>query len=167
MTMTWRAMARPDMALVQTIATVVHPGYPESADVFHERLSMYPAGCLVLEDEQGTLVGYAISHPWHRGQAPALDSLLESLPPAASTYYLHDIALLPQARGQGAPSSLLALLLKQAEVAGLDEMSLVAVNGSQPYWQGQHFEVLREPALMATLRSYGEDVCLMRRRLKP
>lgn len=160
----WRAMKLPDTAAVQAISALVHPAYPESPNVFLERLSLYPAGCLVLENGQGVVVGYAISHPWHAGQPPALDSLIVALPQPASTYYLHDIALLPQARGQGAPTRLLALLLKQANVASLDEVSLVAVNGSRPYWQGQHFEVLREPALVAKLRSYGEDACLMRRR---
>ena len=156
-------MALSDLAAVLEIAAVVHPAYPESRGVFRERLALYPAGCLALENKQGAVVGYVISHPWRQGQPPALDSLLFALPQPASTYYLHDVALLPSARGQGAPSSLLALLLKQADAAGVDEVSLVAVNGSRPYWQRQQFEVVREPALAAKLRSYDDDACLMRR----
>jgi ribosomal protein S18 acetylase RimI-like enzyme len=163
-TLTWRGMLSQDLSRVQAIAAVVHPAYPESPQVFAERLALCPAGCLVLQDGRGELVGYAVSHPWHQAQPPALDSLLGALPPAASTCYLHDIALMPEARGRGAPSRLLALLLAQARAAGLDEVSLVAVNGSRAYWQSQGFEALEVPALAAKLRSYDADACLMRRR---
>lgn len=158
-------MTPMDLDAVQAIAGVVHPDYPESPRVFAERLVLFPAGCLVLQDERSQPVGYAISHPWYQAQPPALDSLLGALPQAASTYYLHDVALLPPARGRGAPSGLLAVLLKQARVAGLDEVSLIAVNGSRTYWQAQRFEVLHLPASGDKLQSYDADACLMRRRL--
>lgn len=158
-------MTPVDLDAVQAIAGVVHPDYPESPRVFAERLALFPAGCLVLQDrERSQVVGYAISHPWHQGQPPALDALLGALPPDASTYYLHDIALMPAARGQGAPSSLLTVLLKQARAAGLDEVSLVAVNGSRAYWQAQGFEVRNLPALAGKLLSYDAEACFMRRR---
>lgn len=157
-------MSPLDLPRVQAIAAVVHPAYPESVAVFAERLALFPAGCLVLlEEPRAQVMGYAISHPWHQGQPPALDSLLGALPIAASTHYLHDIALLPEARGQGAPSRLLALLLRQARAVNLDEVSLVAVNGSRAYWHSQGFEVLHRPELAGQLQSYDADACLMHR----
>ena len=57
------------------------------------------------------------------------------------TYYLHDLALLPKARGLGAAGDIVGIALAQATVAGFRTASLVAVNNSQPFWQRQGFDV--------------------------
>ena len=44
--------------------------------VFAERLRLWPAGCFVCADGGGGIIGYAVSHPWRRDDAPALDALL-------------------------------------------------------------------------------------------
>src|SRR5690606_24426011 len=158
----WRPMGPADLPLVVAMAAVVHPAYPESPAVFQNRLSLYAPGCMMFEVD-GWPVGYAISHPWLRGQPPALNAVLGALPEPASTYYLHDIALLPEARGRRAPTALLALLLPLAARAGVGDVSLVAVNGSRAYWQTQQFVVLDEPSLDDKLRSYDADACFMSR----
>ena len=76
MTGRWRVMTAGDLPLVERIAEVVHPDYPESGDVPAERLSLFPAGCLIAENGQGDVLGYAVSHPGRLGRPPALDSLL-------------------------------------------------------------------------------------------
>lgn len=160
----WRPMEPGDLPCVVAMAEVVHPAYPESPEVFQDRLSLYAPGCLVFE-VRNQPVGYAISHPWRRGRPPALNAVLGALPAPASTYYLHDIALLPEARGQRAPAALLALLLPLADRAGVSDLSLVAVNGSRRYWETQQFVVIDEPALREKLRSYDADACFMSRAL--
>ena len=154
-------MALADLSAVLRIAAEVHPGHPERAEVLAEKLSLHPMGCFVLEGADD-LLGYCISHPW-RGAPPALDTLLGALPARPATWYLHDVALLPAARGLGAPVALLARLRKQAARAGLDKLSLVAVNGSVAYWQRQGFEVLPadDTPSLQKLCSYGPDARLM------
>ena len=110
MTGRWRAMTAGDLPLVERIAEVVHPDYPESGEVPAERLSLFPAGCLIAENGQGAVLGYAVSHPGRLGRPPALDSLLGRISPDADCLYLHDVALLPEARGLGLGESLVDLL---------------------------------------------------------
>ena len=156
----WRAMTPADLAGVCGIAAEVHPQLPEDDSIFAERQRLYPAGCLVLGDEQG-LEGYVISHPWRYGQPPKLNSRLGQLPAAPDTYYLHDIALRPAARGQGAAVTALFLLRKRARAEGIGNISLVAVNNSAPYWFERGFQPVNDPALAAQLASYEADAAYM------
>ena len=113
-----------------------------------------------------SLHGYLISHPWLAKQPPALDSLLDAIPPDASTYYLHDIALLPDARGSGAAHAAIALIIAAARAANSTNLSLVAVNDSAGFWQHHGFTEMRDAALDAKLASYGDDARYMVRVLK-
>jgi len=148
-------MRTDDLPAVDRIADVVHPGFPERPAIPEERLALYQAGCLVLERD-GAVMGYAVSHPWHAGKPPALDTLLGQLPITPATYYLHDLALLPAARGNGAAA--VAWLIRQAARENLATLSLVAVNNSVGFWQRQGFAVTG-PAPT----SYGATACCMAR----
>lgn len=162
-TATWRRMTSADLSAVNAIAAVVHAAYPEDAAVFAERLALHPGGCFVLETADG-LGGYLISHPWHFKQPPALNALLGRIPQPASTYYLHDIALLPEARGSGAAAAVIKELVRHA--AGIaNNITLVALSGTVQFWQRQGFARLADPALDAKLKSYDADACYMQRRL--
>jgi N-acetylglutamate synthase-like GNAT family acetyltransferase len=55
-------------------------------------------------------------------------------------------------------------LIAEAESAGFETLSLVAVNGSQPFWRRHGFEVVEVPALVAKLASYDAAARLMVRR---
>lgn len=160
----WRAMAATDLAAVADIAARVHVAYPEDDAVFAERLALYPHGCFVLDSAAGAL-GYMISHPWHLGQPPALNILLGALPAEASTYYLHDLALLPQARGCGAGPGIVTTLVQHAKAEQHRNVSLVAVNNSTPFWRRQGFCPLQDQALADKLASYDAEACYMLREL--
>ena len=163
----WRRMAPADLAAVMRIAAAVHPDYPEDEVVFAERLRLAPEGCHVLAGGGGDLLGYLVSHPWPAGVVPALNSLLGAIPPGTRNWYIHDLALLPQARGTGAAPAIVARLAARAQDAGFGAMSLVAVNGSVGFWEKQGFRI--EPgdaALAAKLASYGGDARFMVRALR-
>ena len=157
-------MHAADLAVVRRVANIVHPAYPEADAVFAERLQLCAAGCLLLE-RAGDAVGYLISHPWRLGDPPALDSLLGALPAAPDTWYLHDIALLDSARGTGAATAVLDLLLRSTPAARLVSLSLTAVNRSAPFWQRHGFERADDVVPAQRLRSYGDDACYMVRYL--
>ncbi len=162
--MHWRAMTEEDLPAVGRLADAIHRDFPESAAVFAERLRLYPAGCLVLGDGQ-ELHGYALSHPWHFGQPPALDTLLGALPDVADTYYLHDVALAETVRGGGFGRQIVAKLIAAGEAARAPNLTLVAVNDSVQFWRRQGFTVLQEGWMAAKLASYGEDARFMCRPL--
>lgn len=158
--MAWRPMAAADLPAVLAVAAVVHPDYPEDDAVFAERLRLHPAGCFVAT--QGTrVVGYALSHPWLAGQPPALNSRLGGLPRTTTTYYIHDVALLPDARRSGAGAEIVARLIAHARDLRLPEASLVAISGTAPFWRRLGFAEVAAP--YAKLASYDSGARLMAR----
>jgi len=154
-------MTATDLADAHALSQVVHPGYPEDRAIFTERLRLYPAGCFALSGET-EIAGYALSHPFAKNSAPALNSLLGTLPEPCDIYYIHDIAILPQARKGGAGAAIVARLRAQARTAGFDAIGLVAVNDSAPFWERQGFVAQNVAGLAEKLASYGRNACYMR-----
>lgn len=149
----WRPLTPSDLPAVEAIAASVHPDFFEEPAIFAERQALYPAGTWLLEVDN-TPAGYMLSHPWRLGTLPALNSLLGTVPPDADTYYLHDLALLPLARGTGAAGAVVRILTGHAQKAGFATMSLVTVNGSRGFWEKQGFAARDVPALAEKLESY-------------
>lgn len=160
----WRPMKEADFPAVSAIADRVHVDYPEDDAVFAERWRLYPAGCALLEWE-GRPAGYAVTHPWHYAAPPALNVMLGALPPHPTTYYFHDFALSPEARGSGAGTAIVEAVLAHAAETGVPNVSLVAVNKSVPFWSRFGFAVVADPALDAKLKSYDDDARFMVRTL--
>ncbi|MBC7952145.1 MAG: GNAT family N-acetyltransferase [Rhodospirillaceae bacterium] len=143
----WRPMLAGDLALVQGIADRVHADYPEAPEIFANRLDLFPAGCFMAVGN----VGYCIAHPGVVGQPPPLDTVLDGLPANADCLYLHDVALLPAARGNGLGSALVARMEQVAKAHGFSRIALTAVSNSDRFWQGLGFG----PMPCAKLASYG------------
>ena len=156
----WRPMTEADFPVVDAIGAAVHRAFPESPAIVAERLALYPAGCLVLSSDGG-VIGYAVSHPWRLGYPPKLNTKLVRLPAEPDTYYIHDMALLPEARGAGAGAAGVRCLIRHARREGLGTLSLVAVSGSAPFWTRQGFRVQTDPGILQRLRSYGNEARFM------
>lgn len=159
-------MTATDLPAVLAVAAVVHPGYPEDEAVFAERLRLFPQGCLVL-DGPGGPIGYVVAHPWRCAAPPALNSLLGALPSRAGCVYIHDLALVPQARGSGAGGMVVARLSEIAALADLPHLALVAIDGSSGFWRRQGFREVHAPALAEKLASYDDAARYMERALQP
>ena len=151
----WRAMSGYDLEAVSAIAAKVHPGFFEADAVLAEKHSLYRNGCYILEVAEKP-AGYVLSHPFTRGALPALNTLIGALPEKPDTFYIHDLALLPLTRGVGAAGQIVAALTKHAEVMGFPSLSLVAVNGSLPFWEKQGFAAEDRPELQEKLAAYEE-----------
>lgn len=151
-----------DLPEVVRIAAAVHPpDLAEAPAVFAERQALYPQGAWMLT-RGGTPLGYLLAHPWRTGTIPPLDTPLGVLPAGADCLYLHDIALLPAARGLGAAAAIVAQL---AAAATYPRLALVAVGGSARFWRGQGFVPVDRPELAAKLAGYGEGARYMERDL--
>lgn len=151
----WRAMSGYDLGAVFDIANRVHPGFFEAEAVLAEKFELYRNGCYLLEVSEKP-AGYVLSHPWKLGSLPALDTLLGEIPADADTFYIHDLALLPLTRGLGAAGQIVAALTKHAGAMGFPTLSLVAVNGSVPFWEKQGFAVEDRPELNDKLSAYED-----------
>ncbi len=156
----WRPMTPADIAAVDTIAAAIHVALPEHAFVFAERQRLYPKGCFMLEVD-GEPAGYVISHPWHYLRPPPLNTLLGRIPGDASTYYIHDLALLPSSRRTGAGSAIARRLVAHAEEVGLPNVSLIAVYDAATFWQRHGFDDVDDPALAKKLAGYGAEARMM------
>jgi GNAT superfamily N-acetyltransferase len=156
----WAAMRGADLPAITAISDAVHGRYSEDGAVYAERLALYPSGCFTLW--QGDQIsGYLISHPWHRDSPPALNAMLGSIPMVADSYYLHDIALLPGARGGGSGHAAVDLVLTLARKAGFQDVTLMAVNDADRFWASIGFAYVED--VISTLNSYGAGSYLMRR----
>ncbi|WP_448661118.1 GNAT family N-acetyltransferase [Sphingomonas sp. CJ20] len=156
----WRPARADDLPAIHAIAAQVHPAFPEDAAVFAERLRLYPAGVWMLEGPAGPL-GYLIAHPWRGDDVPALDTLLGALPAGADLLYLHDLALMPAARGSGVGRAIVERIAAHSRAESLRAIRLVAINGSVPFWERQGFVVCAG----GDLTSYGADARRMERPL--
>lgn len=162
---TWQEATRYDVDTIVEVAERVHPDHPEDRSVFAERLALHPQGVLVLRQDE-FLVGYAIGHPWRRRHPPRLDTCLGRLPDDADSYALHDLALLPGARGGGHGRRGAALLEVVARRRGFDEMSLVSVDGSRGFWSALGFApVALDGEAERDLLGYGPAALYMVKRL--
>ena len=150
-------MAEGDLKRVVDIAGVCYPNHPEDMDIFVERLRLFPDGCLVLAGDR-TLEGYVLSYPWRADAAPPLNALILGLPEIPEAYYLHDLALMPAARGRGHSRT----ALKRLPADGLP-ITLVSVNGTAPFWERHGFVVQASADLNHKLASYGADARFMMR----
>ncbi|MEM9235026.1 MAG: GNAT family N-acetyltransferase [Pseudomonadota bacterium] len=160
----WRPMEKADVPDVIQVAAQIHTDYPEADEIFMERQGLFPAGCLIFS-HGGSTAGYLLSHPWHFAQPPELDTLLQDIPAAPTTYYIHDLALLPDARGTGAAHKAVEAACTIAVHESLATISLVAVGGSNPFWKAMGFADHAGPALTEKLKSYDEDAAFMVKRL--
>ncbi|WDR01972.1 GNAT family N-acetyltransferase [Devosia algicola] len=160
----WRAATGADLSALNRIANVVHPDFFEEPAVLAERMALYPAGARFLT-LNGVDCGYVLSHPWRFGQLPPLNRLLGTIPLDADSFYIHDLALLPEARGSGAAGAIVAELVAHAATENFASLSLTAVNGSLGFWQRQGFAVCSLPHLAEKLATYEASARFMVRML--
>ncbi|KAF1913423.1 acyl-CoA N-acyltransferase [Ampelomyces quisqualis] len=159
----WRKLTLDDIDSLASIANKIHPGLPESNEVFLERVGLFPKGCLALVDRQSNeLVGYAISHPISYRQSPALNSLLGTLCQDADQYYIHDLAILPEWQGEGYAKTCIEQILQISK--GYETTGLVSVYGTATFWEKFGFKpVETNDVLNAKLSAYGEDAVFLER----
>jgi len=153
-------MTRADLESVAAIERDSHnPLPPEGFPIFANRLELFPAGCLVAGAPVG---GYAIAHPW-AGAAPALGSVLETLPDEPDHLFLHDLALRPELRSRGLVAALGEVLRGLAAAQNLAEIRLTAVHGTAPRWARLGFAA--DGGIVSA--GYGDTAVAMRLAVPP
>jgi GNAT superfamily N-acetyltransferase len=148
----WQPLLPSDLPFVDALADLVHITLQERPEVFAERLRLFPEGCkkLVLGSK---IVGYGISHPWMTCSVPALDSMLESLPPSPNCIYVHDIVVSTDARGKGASQAYVQQIKSLATSMGIKYLALVSVYGTEVLWKRFGFKKFK--SAMKELETYG------------
>ncbi len=152
---TWRPAAANNLVDIQRLGDQIHPDLHERPEVFAERLRLSPEGCFALVRNQ-RVVGYGLSHPWFLYNIPPLNQLLGSIPQSPECLLIHDVAVLPQARGHGAAGILIRLTAKLARKRGIPCLALVSVHDTRPLWTRLGFELIPDSSLIDKLKSYGQ-----------
>lgn len=150
----WLPLSPSDFAVVDRIAQAIHVDIYERTEVLFDKVSFFPQGCRKLV-RGGETLGYAIAHPWFINEIPQIDEFLPKRDDPPDCLFLHDVAVLPEARGSNAAGSFLALLRPLARARGLRFLACVSVYGTDPLWSRFGFTVISRPEIDAKLASYG------------
>jgi GNAT superfamily N-acetyltransferase len=148
-----------DLDQVMALSEAVHPTLPESLETQQKRLRLYPAGCLVLANQQ-RILGYAFAHPIRHAAPPALDNAPDQMTPDVDELYLHDFVVCASLRGRGYAAQGVGMLLERAQ--GFATMGLISVYGTAAFWSKFGFTPCQDVA-PEKLRSYGADAIYMTR----
>lgn len=157
----WLPLRSEDLADLDRIGNDMHPLFPERLEVIAEKFALFSEGFRRLVDRQGRMAGYAIGYPWRLWSIGPLDTFIGALPDQADCIYVHDVALLPEARGQSLPGLYLNALRRIAVQRGYRHLSLLSVYGTVPAWERYGFTVASRAEVDAAIAPYGHDARYM------
>jgi ribosomal protein S18 acetylase RimI-like enzyme len=135
----------------------------EALDVFQNRIERFGQyyKVAIIDD---SVVGYMICFPWTLGDTPINNEKFPENIPQPNCFYIHDITLLPQARGTGLAKAMIEESYKMARELGFSQVELVSVSQSGNYWDKVGFEAyadITEKKRASILKVYGEGARLM------
>jgi GNAT superfamily N-acetyltransferase len=133
-------------------------GLSEERAALESRVRASPATCFVLDVEQ-RVAGYLLALPYPAFEYPDL-TRTEEVVFRSRNLHLHDVVIAEHLRGRGLAKRLLHHLTATAEAQGYEQISLVAVAGSETFWAANGFAA-RNGAV--NTGSYGADAVYMSR----
>lgn len=158
-----RTMQPADLPATLAIQAASHPAHlQESATTLAAKLKLSPQTCWLAEIG-GEIQAYLFAHPWTAARPPALDARLDALPVNAELLFLHDLAVHPQAQGQGLAHRLWLMAKAHAQAHAYKEIQLIALASACEFWRKQGFtEIKTNQAQQTKLTRYGHNTLLMR-----
>lgn len=163
-----RPLRAADLAQVMQIQAACYaPAFNEAPAVFAARLAAAP-DTTWLAERGGKALAYLFAYPSRCGKLTRLGAAYAPLVDGDSLY-LHDLAVHPEAAGQGLAGHLLAAAFTHAHAKGLAQVTLVSLPSAHRFWQRQGFAPvpLLNPESAAQLASYGPDARYLHRILPP
>ncbi|MCL1116882.1 MULTISPECIES: GNAT family N-acetyltransferase [Pseudomonadati] len=138
-----------------------HDITPESLESMQSKWRVSPNSCMVYE-YQNQIMAYILTHPWQKGDAPKLDSVLSSIKETKSLY-IHDMAVSPSAQGLGVAKKLVNQVITISTNSDFAGIGLIAIQGARTFWQAFGFQPFDNisGSLSASLASYSDDACYM------
>lgn len=152
-----RVMQAADVgAMVALQAECYPPELHEDEPTMQARLVVAPDTSWVAEDAAG-VGAYLVCYPSKVGKVNPLGAAF-TIPEQADTLYLHDLAVGTRARGQGVGRAVATRAVDYARKQGFTYCTLVAVQGSAPFWRSLGFRPVtaltgEQRAALATYRT--------------
>ncbi|WP_017026244.1 GNAT family N-acetyltransferase [Vibrio rumoiensis] len=150
----------PQIEQIQEVA--YRDGLAEDIDILKIKADVSPETCFVCMDEDDQVLGYVLAHPWESDVPPCINQDISERDEVvsmedASTLYIHDLAINPDARGAGIAQALIENVITHAEDFNIDKISLVAVQGMASFWGKYGFKSIQSNST----DSYGDDAQFM------
>lgn len=132
----------------------------ESEQSYRSKLESNPQTCFIAEQDN-MVCAYIIGLAVDEQSFPALNATSISTPIKPTILYLHDLSVVPNARGTGVSEVLIQHLLKQS--INFEHTMLIAVQGSLGFWQKYNFAPIdpKSWGLEQKVLSFGVDAVLM------
>ncbi|MEC6796500.1 GNAT family N-acetyltransferase [Photobacterium sp. S4TG1] len=144
----------------QQIENIQHLAYgldfSETIIALKSKVMVSPQTCFVCINEQQHVLGYLISHPYHKGATPKLNQLGTTVD--SVHLHLHDLAIITSAQGQGLPKLLLNHFFAAVKTFNYQSVSLISVQNSTIFWKKHNFII--DNSLKAPT-DYGEGAVCM------
>ncbi|MFE6685012.1 GNAT family N-acetyltransferase [Streptomyces sp. NPDC057743] len=135
-------------------------GLSEEPAALASRAHASPDTCFAL-DLQRRLAGYLLALPYPAFHSPDL-ARAERRSFSSRNLHLHDLVIAEPLRRRGLASHLLHHLTTMATLHGYEQISLIAVAGSEPFWAANGFHSHRA---VVTPDAYGPHALYMSRPL--
>lgn len=132
-------------------------GMREEEAVLRSKAAQSPQTCLVAQRANREIVAYILAHSFPVGEWPQL-GVISALSGSCQNLFVHDLAVLPSAAGQGIGGQMMEHVMRLATELGFSSMSLVAVQNAAGFWRKQGFESVGQPS---PEKGYDESACLM------
>lgn len=131
-------------------------GLSEGRKILRSRARLSPETCFVLEAD-GRAAGYLLTFPYPPDRCPDLRQEAATAFPSRNLH-LHDLVVAASLRHRGMARRLLGHLVRTAKYLGYEQLSLVAVGGSERFWTTRGFT----PRLgVVTTGGYDSDAVYM------
>ncbi|MFI1675751.1 MULTISPECIES: GNAT family N-acetyltransferase [unclassified Streptomyces] len=137
-------------------------GLSEGREALESRAGASPGTCFAL-DLGRQLAGYLLALPYPESAYPELDGPERGPTLASRNLHLHDIVVAEHLRHRGLARHLLRHLMATARAHGYEQISLVAVGGSETFWAGRGFTAHAGPPPSG----YGPTAVYMSRTTRP
>lgn len=150
----------PELLAIQSVC--YGDGFHESAQAFRAKLEASPDTHWLCRRD-GQALGYLVALPVAAGQLPPLNAPQVAKAEAAEWLYVHDMAILPEARSLGLGKRFMAEAERVVMETGLRGLALVAVQGAEGYWAKLGFCTKTETSaeLAQKLASFGDGAVYM------
>lgn len=133
-------------------------GLSEGREALQSRAVASPETCFVLE-QHGTVRGYLLSLPYPPLRCPDL-ALAEDTTFESGNLHMHDMVIAEELRGRDVAEAFMRYFQARAQELGFEEISMVAVRGTDILLRLLGYRSHREVAVPA---SYGRRAVYMSR----
>ena len=135
-----RPLATHDLPSIMRVQEVCYrPSLIEPAEALLSKMLLFSMGAWGCFSD-GELAAYIVCIPAEGDDIAPLSCRTSCLPSRPDRLYIHDLAVHPSHRGRCLASRLVRKAEDIASWFGHRQLSLVSVQGSEPFWAGQGFE---------------------------